>query len=946
MNAVQNFNGLNGAVVSRSEVQTLIMLAHEQGQPHLARRLQTVLDTNENRTFKFLIERPELEAAPAELLACIDCASDEVESAGLGKAVSPKEIYDMITQKVIDALEQPISWQQEWGSFRNHEGGYLIPYNFDSKKPYRGVNVLMLCSFNIYNPDSQLLQNPYFLTFKQIQARGGQIVKGAKASQVVYFSDLYKLEIAERDLHFVSSDLAKVKAYADKHGVSYSNIDKIPLLKYYNVFNGADIDGIDFQLDKNPVKGKIEPVKKVQTKFEKVDIAEAIIKSYPAKAPEIRFGGDEAFYRRSSDSVTMPKPEQFNYVQAYYTTFFHELVHSTGHTTRLDRVLGKKFGDKDYAFEELIAELGASFLSAEAGMLHYTFRNSVAYIKGWRKNLLTFIKDDNKFFFRASSAAQKAVDLMLDRDGNGVAAYEKFVKVAPMRVKKKTSTEKPQTKSVISGRKVIAQQDFSKSGQIFGIELVHWELSDSYQIFFPHFWKRSVTTKNLDIATAEYETELAKLLKKYGKYRLQNVEKRSADTTNQSNSFDKKPKSASVQTAIDNVLTLPKYKGIGKIQASLLFKHFKDLLESEDLYNEIELESEYEAAMFQKESKFYEFYEYRGGSKSLSITEHGAAFVNSVNGRLASLRNQKYNYAMFDGLAGKRKGLKGAEQEPVNTILPDPEQPQPATVNEVVAPRLKVAESNKPAAAKALSSSPKVRKIGAESARESQFYTIDGEVGKFLQRIEKKPTHSVVITMDGEQGAGKTTTLYKFMDAMASAGNKSLFLSLEEHPDSALAIEKRDKYLSAAAQQNIDIAAEVESAQELYELIAPYDVVFTDSWQKLLRMIGQIKLDEDIRKRFNGKVFFFIFQQTTDGRTKGGAEVVFDGDIIIKMVKGARFADNYAYFDKHRYTLVPIENIRYNIATGTVYNPNASASNADESAQTPALKLSFQLVEK
>ena len=220
----------------------------------------------------------------------------------------------------------------------------------------------------------------------------------------------------------------------------------------------------------------------------------------------------------------------------------------------------------------------------------------------------------------------------------------------------------------------------------------------------------------------------------------------------------------------------------------------------------------------------------------------------------------------------------------------------------------------------------KVRNIGEGSIRNSEYYTVSGAVGDFLQAVERKPSESVVITIDGEQGAGKTTMLYQFMDAFALPGNHCLFLSGEEHPDSALAIQKVDKYLSEQAKANIDILDEVESLKELSDLIQGYEVIFIDSWQKLQRMIGAIKLDEDLRKSFDGKVFVIIFQQTTTGRTKGGSEVVFDGDIIIKMKKQSSFSENYAFFDKNRYTKVPLEVLGYNIANQKVIDPQEQSS--------------------
>lgn len=241
---------------------------------------------------------------------------------------------------------------------------------------------------------------------------------------------------------------------------------------------------------------------------------------------------------------------------------------------------------------------------------------------------------------------------------------------------------------------------------------------------------------------------------------------------------------------------------------------------------------------------------------------------------------------------------------------------------------------------KPISTNPKVQKIGASSNVKSSYFNVAGEVGKFLQGVERKPVHSVVITLDGQQGAGKTTTLYKFMEAFAVTGNKCLFISGEEHPDSDLAKGKVKDYLTETAKKNIDTIGEIETADELYKLINPYDIIFVDSWQKLQRMVGNIRLDEDLRKKFDGKVFVIIFQQTTTGRTKGGAEVVFDGDIITKMVKGSRFTDNYAYFDKNRYTKVHIETLRYNIASGKLYNPEQPATETQPVAST---KLSFSV---
>src|SRR5690606_4592589 len=128
---------------------------------------------------------------------------------------------------------------------------------------------------------------------------------------------------------------------------------------------------------------------------------------------------DRAFYRPGEDLVKMPHFDSFETSQDYYRTLFHEFIHSTGHPVRLDRDFSGKFGSKAYAKEELVAEFGAVFLSAQAGIIWSTDKNHAEYLKNWH-NVLGVIKEDNRFLMRAASDAQKACDFILqpDKDGN------------------------------------------------------------------------------------------------------------------------------------------------------------------------------------------------------------------------------------------------------------------------------------------------------------------------------------------------------------------------------------------------------------------------------------------------------------------------------------------------------------------------------------------------
>lgn len=850
MKSVKLFNKLHGTRVNREYLNKLLQLAIDENQNNVVYRLKALLNDNpDDDLFEVFLSSETLPTVPQTMLNGIDI-DDLNESDGLAKAVTPDTVYSMITNQIMELLSQPLEWSKEWGEGKD---GYLIPYNFITKKPYRNVNALVL-SPGLISQRFGILENPYFLTANQIKNLGGLIKKGEKSKQIIYYNFIYRFSDAEKGLEIKTNIKEEFVtwAYKNRHALGLKNDDQIvqfvfnntfAFLKYYNVFNGSQVEGIDFDLDNFSLPGKLQ---KVENHHDKIAICEAIISAYPAPKVKLSFGGSRAFYSTNNDMVTMPELSQFKYVQAYYSTFFHELIHSTGAPSRLDREKGKKFGDKKYAYEELIAELGSVYLCAEAGILHYTIRNSAAYLKSWRSNLIQQMKKDNKFIFTAASKAQKAVDFMLQNFD-----YESFVK---SQQKLKIEAKKPKKPAIKKSPKKPVEKPIK--------------------------------------------------------------------ATEASKSFATKPKSISVQTAVNDVLTLPKFKGkVTPLVANLIYKNFKGLSDDQLADEPMTIiEKEYDKAILKNQSPLH--YLYVDGE--LDLTSLGAQFVSAVNGRLQSLRNQKHNYAMFDGLkkpkpAAKKKpkALRGIIPQVVSNVITNAVLGDPTEVIPTEPAPAPVAIVPKP-----FSKNPKVQKIGAGNNVESVFFKIDGETGKFLQRVEKKPNHSVVITMDGEQGAGKTTTLFKFMNDFAAPGNKSLFISGEEDPSSELFKQKVSKYLSPAAQFNLDAVGDIETVSELYDLINQYDVIFIDSWQKLQRMIGKIRLDEDLRKKFDGKVFVVIFQQTTDGRTKGGAEVVFDGDIIIKMVKEPRFSDNYAYFDKNRYTLIDTADIRYNIASGTVYNPN------------------------
>lgn len=280
-------------------------------------------------------------------------------------AFKTEDIYNIVTDRIIELLEQgTIPWSKCWSS---PEGG--LPRNFISKKPYRGINSFLL-AFAPY-------ESPYWISFKQAKDLGGSVKKGEKSTLVVFWKIVKKTE----------------------DGIEKS----IPLLRYYRVFN---LDQCDIP------EGKIPETQQVQ-EFEHnpLDQCEGVIQGMQSR-PEIKHEGSQAYYKPSTDEVTMPPRERFQDAESYYATLFHELAHSTGHSSRLNREGIKSvasFGSADYSREELIAEMTSSFLCGVCEIENSTIQNSAAYLQGWIKKL----KGDSKLIVQAAGKAQRASDYIL-----------------------------------------------------------------------------------------------------------------------------------------------------------------------------------------------------------------------------------------------------------------------------------------------------------------------------------------------------------------------------------------------------------------------------------------------------------------------------------------------------------------------------------------------------
>jgi Antirestriction protein len=353
------------------------------------------------------------------------------QTQGLGKPVPAADIYKMVTDKIIGMLKSasPTDYHRAW-----KDDAFFIPLNYESKKPYRGVNRLLLQERIGF---AGAFRNPYFLTFKQIKKHKGTLKKGAKGYEVIYYSIRYVVPAHKNSGRkaFSSTNAQKVLDFLHKYKLSEDIVGRIPMIRYYNVYNGADIENIDFKLDELQI-GRAVPDSATEN-----SAAQLIVENYP-NPPAIKNEGNQAYYNPASDYIKLPKQEQFDTVNDYYRTLFHELTHSTGHNKRLNRGIHLMLEKDDYAKEELVAEFGAVFLSAWAGIMWYNNKNHAAYLKGWN-SAIKEAKNDNKFLMRAASLAQQATDyiLALDKDGNPAFLKKLQGKKAPKKAPK-TPTDK------------------------------------------------------------------------------------------------------------------------------------------------------------------------------------------------------------------------------------------------------------------------------------------------------------------------------------------------------------------------------------------------------------------------------------------------------------------------------------------------------------------------
>lgn len=278
------------------------------------------------------------------------------------------DVYELVTNRIIELLEQgTVPWQQPW-----IDAG--LPMNLISKRPYRGINLWLLLSLKY--------EHNLYLTWDQLKKIGGSVNQGEHGCVVVFWK-----EVSKQPEELNGNGKPKT----------------IRMLRYYKVFNVAQCRELPGSVIESMNDGSDNTI---------LPDCGAIAKNMPMP-PLIVLQGKKAYYESSKDQVVLPQLKSFKSTESYYATLWHELVHSTGSEKRLGRksiTQMAEFGSDTYSVEELIAELGASYLCSLTGILQKQIKNSAAYINGW----LAQLKNDKRFIIEASGQAQKAVDWILN----------------------------------------------------------------------------------------------------------------------------------------------------------------------------------------------------------------------------------------------------------------------------------------------------------------------------------------------------------------------------------------------------------------------------------------------------------------------------------------------------------------------------------------------------
>lgn len=408
-----------------------------------------------------------------------------------------KQLVESKRQAMLDVLmtsieNNPARWERGWVSLS------VMPINGVTHKHYNGVNALFLYAV----AEKYGFKDPRWVTFHQAKELGANIKAGAKASEVFFWSRYdkkTKKQFDERTLDGMTEE--------EKREYLAENVK--PVLKFYQVFNAE-------QCDKFPEYTKQEMSD--EERQHQNALIETVIKN--SEAPVHYDGGSQAYYSPSSDSIHLPTIESFKSMNSYYATALHEIGHSTGHPSRLNRDFSGDFGSENYAIEELRAELSSVFMQAELDidLSDAEIANHGAYLKSW----LEVVKNDPKTFYSAANDAGKSANYLKDK----YLSAEKELVGQVEQVKSAISVEQKGSDYIIKHEKLSWNMTTSELPQDVR-EAANWLIANGYhteQDVQSAFYSRMTSDMSDDPQTAAEKDNEA--IKTIYKERLENTKKK------------------------------------------------------------------------------------------------------------------------------------------------------------------------------------------------------------------------------------------------------------------------------------------------------------------------------------------------------------------------------------------------------------------------------------
>lgn len=837
---------------------------------------------------------------------------------GLG-FIKPQTAFKNITEQLLAEIKKGnLVWRKGWRSGVVVKGKTYGAQNYETQRPYTGGNAFFINMQNLLNGTDYR----FFLTHKQIKERGASLKQGAKPFPVSVF-------IKNAITKTVNRGGEKIDVTTEETGVIWYYVYPIDL-----------VDGL----------------KEIKRKTHKPDTfneiivsdAETIVSNMP-KAPQIKHGGDKAFYTPSLDYVQMPHKKAFSVQQEYYSVLFHELIHSTGSKKRLNRDMSGKFGDKSYASEELIAEIGAAFLCGVCEIDYYTINNSAAYLKGWSKTVAKEIEEDSNFLKRTVFKAVRAANFIIGKTLEKHGVIKKDVATIPVKKINPLLSDYPKGLQKF----IDIAYNNSVADALFKVTKIKGVKQDVSTFFSENYNPDGKLSKSDSFV--KFYNDVQEIKDKKNSIKIGKT------------SPDKNIK-ATAQQAISDLLTLPNFR-FTKFSLSIFYNVFKNSDTVENLKNKIA------AKLF--EDKMYDLFEeldvdYTEKIKKATLNEEGKELIEKIKSRLETLKAKKSGTDLFPDLSGitdavlifinaflathdktvtkedlayilatfqtaiKSGAIKA--KHPLATIANQTQDKLAKLIN-TLKPKQKVKLhiSNKAAIENKImglhglgffnviaatvvgeiakhvthkhlnKNKPNVPALNgiegftradkSPEVKAPDTYRLNGELGKLLGNIQPYK-YSIVLT--GDPHAGKTEFVMQLANGFSEIGKTVGAFMLEQGGlESKDTREAKDRNVTVKNQQNVFFTGEAaKGIDTVKECANKFNVIIVDSWQKL--GIPSTKFDS-LRHEFPNTIFIVIFQQNGEGGTRGGVVADYDTPVLLKVHKvDATFKNNYVEVKKNR----------------------------------------------